>query len=84
MSRVARLELDSNLEHGLQLPVGSMGMPSILSKDEDSINFNDLNNDRSLAFRRGKVLKGGKNLVPSSKKAQMSQNNKPNIKKSRG
>lgn len=82
MSRVARLELDSNLEHGLQLPVGSMGMPSILSKDEDSIN--DLNNDRSLAFRRGKVLKGGKNLVPSSKKAQMSQNNKPNIKKSRG
>lgn len=84
MSRVARLELDSNLEHGLRLPVGSMGMPSILSKDEDSINFNDLNNDRSLAFRRGKVLKGGKNLVPSSKKAQMSQNNKPNIKKTRG
>lgn len=84
MSRVARLELDSNLEHGLRLPVGSMGMPSILSKDEDSINFNDLNNDRSLAFRRGKVLKGGKNLVPSSKKAQMSQSNKPNIKKRRG
>ncbi|PFX26891.1 uncharacterized protein LOC111328395 [Stylophora pistillata] len=84
MSKVTRLDLDSNLGHGLRLPVGSMGMPSVLSKDEDSINFNDLNNDRSIAFRRGKVLKGGKSLPLSSKKPRTSQSNRPNTKKSAG
>ena len=68
-SKVSRLELDNNLEHGLRLPVASntMGMASVLSKDEDAINFEDLNNERSLAFRRGKVLKGTGNshLLPN-------------------
>lgn len=45
------------------LLVGFMGMFFILFKDEDFINFNDLNNDWFFVFRRGKVLKGGKNLV---------------------
>ena len=71
-SKVSRLELDSILEHGLRLPVASntMGMASVLSKDEDAINFEDLNNERSLAFRREKVLKGTGNshLLPNESK----------------
>ena len=48
---------------GLRLPAdsNSIGMTSILSKDIDSINFNDLDAQRSLSFRRGKVVKGGSN-----------------------
>ena len=69
ISKVSRLELDNNLEHGLRLPVASntMGMASVLSKDEDAINFEDLSNERSLTFRRGKVLKGTGNshLLPN-------------------
>lgn len=72
ISKVSRIELDNNLEHGLRLPVASntMGMASVLSKDEDAINFEDLNNERSLAFRRGKVLKGTGNshLLPNESK----------------
>ncbi|XP_068716046.1 uncharacterized protein [Montipora foliosa] len=46
--------------YGLHLPLdsSSLGLDSVLSKYEDSANFNDLNNQRSLAFRRGKVLNG--------------------------
>lgn len=72
ISKVSRLELDSSLEHGLRLPVASntMGMASVLSKDEDAINFEDLNNERSLTFRREKVLKGTGNshLLPNESK----------------
>jgi len=72
ISKVSRLELDNNLEHRLRLPVASntMGMASVLSKDEDAINFEDLNNERSLAFRRGKVLKGigNSHLLPNESK----------------
>lgn len=48
---------------GLRLPMdsNSIGLASVLGKDEDSINFTDLDNQRSLAFRRGKVLKGSTN-----------------------
>ena len=48
---------------GLRLPTSSnsIGMTSILSKDIDSINFDDLDAQRSLSFRRGKVLKRGSN-----------------------
>lgn len=72
ISKVSRLELDNNFERGLRLPVASntMGMASVLSKDEDAINFEDLNNERSLAFRREKVLKGTDNahLLPKESK----------------
>ena len=72
ISKVSPLELDNNLEHGLRLPVASntMGMASVLSKDEDAINFEDLDNERTLAFRRGKVLKGAGNshLLPNESK----------------
>lgn len=63
MLRVVWFEFDLNFEYGLWLLVGFMGMFFILFKDEDFINFNDLNNDWFFVFRRGKVLKGGKNLV---------------------
>jgi len=71
-SRLSRLGLGSNFENGLRLPLGSnsLGMSSILAKDEDSINFDDLNSQHSLAFRRGKVLKGASNshgLIPTEK-----------------
>ncbi|XP_074624037.1 uncharacterized protein LOC141881996 [Acropora palmata] len=48
---------------GLRLPMdsNSIGIASVLGKDEDSINFTDLDNQRPLAFRRGKVLKGSSN-----------------------
>lgn len=51
---------------GLRLPMdsNSIGLASVLGKDEDSINFTDLDNQRSLAFRRGKVLKGSTNSHP--------------------
>ena len=72
ISKVSRLELDNTLEHGLRLPVAAntMGMASVLSKDEDAINFEDLNNERSLTFRREKVLRGTANshLLPNESK----------------
>lgn len=86
MSKVSRLELDSNVGHGLRLPIGSntMGMASVLSKVEDSINFNDLGNDRSLAFRRGKVLKRVNSSHIPSKKPTTTHDSKPKTKKSGG
>lgn len=78
ISRLSRLGLDSNFEHGLRLPVGSntMGMASVLSKDGDSINFEDLNNERSFAFRREKVLKGTSNSLNTIPKKSKTSHDK--------
>lgn len=78
ISKLSRLGLGSNLEHGLRLPIGSntMGMASVLSKDEDSLNFEDLKNERSFAFRREKVLKGTSNSLNSIPKKSKASLNK--------
>lgn len=62
--KVLCIEFDNNLEYGLCLLVvfNMMGMVFVLFKDEDVINFEDLNNEWLFVFRRGKVLKGIGNL----------------------
>ena len=77
-SRSSRLDFGSNYENGLRLPVdsNSLGMASVLSKDEDSINFKDLNAQRSLSFRRGKVLKVASHSHALPTKKSSSQHHK--------
>lgn len=84
-SRLSRLGLDSNFANGLRLPVSSnsLGMASVLSKDEDSINFDDLNSQRSLAFRRENVLKGASNSHSLPPKKSTSQHEKETNAKSK-
>lgn len=84
ISRLSRLGLDNDIEHGLRLPVASntMGMASVLSKDEDSLNLEDLSNERSLAFRRGKVLKGANNSHLLPKKSPTHHDKETKAKKS--
>lgn len=68
------------------LQLSRLGLASVLSKDIDSINFDDLNDQRSLAFRRGKVLKGANNLNVHSNTKSTSQQSKvaANIKAKHG
>ena len=77
-SRMSGLELGSNYGDTLRLSPSSntLGIASVVAKDEDSINFNDLNSERSLAFRRGKVSKITGNSRAYTKNKSSQQNHK--------
>ena len=77
-SRMSGLELGSNYGNTLRLSPSSnsLGIASVVAKDEDSINFNDLNSERSLAFRRGKVSKITGNSRAYTKNKSSQQNHK--------
>lgn len=76
-SRMSGLELGSNYGDTLRLSPSSnsLGIASVVAKDEDSINFEDLNSERSLAFRRGEVSK-----IAGNTKNKSSLQNKKNTK----